>query len=67
MYGFCPGMTMGYGVSESMGYGSKFPANQLGILEIPWGIREYGLPGVWVKRGSNVVNGVFGFWFLATI
>jgi hypothetical protein len=46
---------MGYGVSESMGYGSKFPANQLGILEIPWGIREYGLPGVWVKRGSTVV------------
>jgi hypothetical protein len=45
---------MGYGVSESMGYGSKFPANQLGILEIPWGIREYGLPGVWVKRGSTV-------------
>jgi hypothetical protein len=34
---------MGYGVSESMGYGSKFPANQLGILKILWGMGYQGM------------------------
>jgi hypothetical protein len=43
---------MGYG--RGMGYRPEIPANQLGNLEILWSIREYGFPGVWVKRGSTV-------------
>ncbi|KAF8223468.1 hypothetical protein L208DRAFT_1316665 [Tricholoma matsutake] len=45
---------MGYWVLESMSYGFHFPAYQLGSSKILWGMREYGLPGVWVKRVSTV-------------
>ena len=37
-----------------MGYGFQIPAYQLGESKILWGMREYGLPGVWVKRESTV-------------
>jgi hypothetical protein len=45
---------MGYWVLESMGYGFHFPAYRLGSSKILWGMGEYGLPGVWVKRVSTV-------------
>ena len=37
-----------------MGYEVKIPANQLGRLKILWGMREYGFPGVWVRRVLTV-------------
>ena len=37
-----------------MGYGMKFPANQLGGSKKIWDLRVYGLSGVWVKRVSTV-------------
>src|SRR5712675_1350133 len=43
---------MGY--EGVMGYVCKCPAYQLGNSKILWLIREYGLPGVWVKRASTV-------------
>ena len=43
---------MGY--CGCMGYGMHFPANQLGELKKLWGIREYGLSGLWVTRESTV-------------
>jgi len=43
MYGFCLENAMGYGISESMGYGLEFPAYQHGSSKILWGMREYGL------------------------
>ncbi|KAF8239650.1 hypothetical protein L208DRAFT_1236098 [Tricholoma matsutake] len=46
---------MGYWVLESMGYGFHFPTYQLGSSKILWGMGEYGLPGVWVKRVSTVL------------
>jgi hypothetical protein len=42
MYGFFPQKAMGYGLCESMGYGTKIPANQRRILKILWVIIEYG-------------------------
>jgi hypothetical protein len=49
---------MGY--QRVMGYGSKSPAYQLGGLKNLWGIREYGLSGLWVKRASTVTNYICG-------
>jgi hypothetical protein len=43
---------MGY--CGCMGYGMYFPANQLGGPKKLWGIREYGLSGLWVTRESTV-------------
>jgi hypothetical protein len=54
MYGFCLENAMGYGISESMGYGLEFPAYQHGSSKILWGMREYGLSGVWVIRVLTV-------------
>jgi len=45
---------MGYGISESMGYGLEFPAYRHGSSKILWGMREYGLSGVWVIRVLTV-------------
>ena len=45
---------MGY--CGPMGYGMKFPANQLGGWLKLWGKRGYGLRQVWVKRGLTVVE-----------
>jgi len=56
MYGFCLENAMGYGISESMGYGLEFPAYRHGSSKILWGMREYGLSGVWVIRVSTVVT-----------
>ena len=39
-----------------MGYGIKIPAHRVGGFKILWGIRGYGLSGLWVKRGSTVLN-----------
>ena len=58
MYGFFLTKGMGYGVLESMGYGFHFPAHQLDGSKILWGMREYGLPGVWVKRELTVLTQV---------
>jgi hypothetical protein len=55
LYGFYVMKDMGYGVSESYGYGSKSPAYQLGSLKNLWGIREYGLSGLWDKKASTVL------------
>jgi hypothetical protein len=41
-----------------MGYGMYFPAHQVGGQLELWGIRSYGVSGVWVKRSSTVVD----FW-----
>ncbi|KAF8240720.1 hypothetical protein L208DRAFT_1231939, partial [Tricholoma matsutake] len=54
MYGFCLGKGMGHWVLESMGYGFHFPAYQLSSSKILWGMGEYGLPGVCVKRVLTV-------------
>jgi len=54
MYGFCLENAMGYGISESMGYGLEFPAYRHGSSKILWGMREYGLSGVWVIRVLTV-------------
>ena len=37
-----------------MGYGIRFSANQLGGPKKVWGIREYGLLELWVKRELTV-------------
>ena len=39
-----------------MGYGIHFFANQLGGLKKVWGIREYGLLELWVKRELTVLS-----------
>lgn len=52
MYGFFVRRSMGYGISGVMGYELQFPANQLGNGKILWGIRDYGLSELWVKRAS---------------
>jgi hypothetical protein len=49
-----PKKGMGYWLLESMGYGHKIPANQLGRQENVWVTREYGLSGVWIIRESTV-------------
>jgi hypothetical protein len=46
----------GYGLCGLMGYGMKFPANQVGGQLLAMGYRGYGLSGVWVKRGSTVIQ-----------
>jgi hypothetical protein len=38
-----------------MGYGMYFPAHQVGGQLELWGIRSYGVSGVWVKRSLTVV------------
>ena len=43
---------MGY--CGPMGYGMHFPAHQVGGRPGLWDKRGYGLPEVWVKRGSTV-------------
>jgi hypothetical protein len=45
---------MGY--KRVMGYGPKSPAYQLGNFKNLWGIREYGLSELWVKRASTVAG-----------
>jgi hypothetical protein len=47
-----------------MGYGLQFSANKLGGWLKLWGIRNYGLSGVWVKRISTVLKecSVVGDW-----
>jgi hypothetical protein len=42
-----------------MGYGMYFPAHQVGGQLELWGIRSYGVSGVWVKRSSTVVEFYF--------
>jgi hypothetical protein len=37
-----------------MGYGTYFPAHQVGGQPELWDIRSYGVSGVWVKRSSTV-------------
>jgi len=54
--GFCLENAMGYGISESMGYGLEFPTYWHGSSKILWGMREYGLSGVWVIRVSTVIT-----------
>ncbi|KAI9455896.1 hypothetical protein F5148DRAFT_954212, partial [Russula earlei] len=44
---------MGY--QGVMGYGTTLPAYQVGIPEIVWEIRGYGLCGRWVKRETTVL------------
>ena len=39
-----------------MGYGTHFSANQLGGLKKVWGIREYGLLELWIKRELTVYS-----------
>jgi hypothetical protein len=56
MYGFFVRRFMGYGISGVMGYELQFPANQLGNGKILWGIRDYGLSELWVKRASTVLD-----------
>ena len=53
---------MGYWVSESMDYGSRIPANQVGKFKILWSIQEYGIRGsqlqqVTASRDSKVHTG----------
>jgi hypothetical protein len=38
-----------------MGYGMYFPTHQVGGQPELWGIRSYGVSGVWVKRSSTVL------------
>ena len=56
-----PSRGMGYGVSEVYGF---CPLSQLGMAQNLWDIREYGLPGLWVKRESTVFREQIpvGFW-----
>ena len=37
-----------------MGFGTRFPANQLGGQENVWAMGEYGFRGVWVMRELTV-------------
>jgi hypothetical protein len=53
--GFCSKMLWGIGYGRVMGYGCEIPANQVGNSKILWGMREYGVSGVWVKRVTTVV------------
>ena len=43
------------GYEGIMGYGSNFPAHQIGGMKKLWGSKGYGVSGVWVKRGSTVI------------
>jgi hypothetical protein len=52
--GFADQGVWGMGYCGPMGYGMQFPANQVGGQLRLWGIRGYGLSGVWVTRGSTV-------------
>ena len=52
--GFALGGVWVMGYHGCMGYGLHFSANQLGRPKKVWGIREYGLPRLWVKRESTV-------------
>ena len=44
---------MGYG--KSMGYEGTLCGNRLGNSKNLWGMRGYGLSGVWVKRMTTVL------------
>ena len=46
-----------------MGYGIHFSANQLGGPKKVWGIREYGLLVLWVKRELTVLSENSSFLF----
>ncbi|TDL13940.1 hypothetical protein BD410DRAFT_734711, partial [Rickenella mellea] len=52
--GFAGEGVWGMGYCRLMGYGTQFPANQVGGRKNLWHIRGYGLCGVWVIRGSTV-------------
>src|SRR6266436_9764972 len=56
--GFAPKKLWSMGYYRVMAYELKIPAYQLGNLKILWVIREYGLSGVWVRRGSTVCGSV---------
>ena len=53
--GFASGGVWGMAYCRPMGYGVQFPAHQVGGRLELWDKRGYGLPGVWVKRGSTVM------------
>ncbi|TBU46264.1 hypothetical protein BD309DRAFT_858526 [Dichomitus squalens] len=44
------------GYQGPMGYGVEFPLSRLGKAKILWVSGVYGLPGVWVRRVSTVVE-----------
>ncbi|KIJ98258.1 hypothetical protein K443DRAFT_628329 [Laccaria amethystina LaAM-08-1] len=46
-----------------MGYGMYFPAHQVGGQPELWGIRSYGVSGVWVKRSSTVLHRECRSWW----
>ena len=52
--GFAHGGVWGMRYCGPMGYGMQFPTYQVGGRLELWDKRGYGLPGVWVKRGSTV-------------
>jgi hypothetical protein len=54
LYGFYVMKLWVMGYKRVMGYGPKSPAYQLGNFKNLWGIREYGLSELWVKRASTV-------------
>ncbi|PBL03059.1 hypothetical protein ARMGADRAFT_1093696 [Armillaria gallica] len=43
-----------------MGYGTDFPANEVGGTKNLWGMGEYGLREVWVRREATVTHGMYG-------
>ena len=47
---------MGYGLYGPMGFSIEVPAHQVGGPENLWGIKGYGLSGVWDMRVSTVLN-----------
>lgn len=52
---------MGY--QRVMGYRVDFPANQAGHgIRILWGMREYGLSELWVKRELTVLQILVEIW-----
>ena len=55
-YGFYYKGVWGMGYCRPMGYGMQFPVNQVGGQLRLWGIRGYGLLGVWVMRGLTVLG-----------
>ena len=60
--GFAPGGVWVMGYRGCMAYEVHFPANQLGGPKKVWGMREYGLSGLWVMRESTVIpTSVSGF------
>ena len=54
MYGIYSKIGMDYGVWEGMGYEGTLCSNQPGNTKNLWGIRGYGVSGIWVKRMTTV-------------